>query len=190
MVREPRPRSTARRRPCPATRAATAVLVAALGACGGGGAPGTTPPGTGAAGSHSSPAQVIPPARNFGDACRLLSAAGVQAALGGGPLVATSEVNSQLGSYCHYVTSDARADQLLTVQVIVHGSAAEARDAVDQLGASPLTGVGDVARYSTLAGAAHGIDLARGATEAVVTTVEDVPQADLVHLAVILAHRL
>jgi hypothetical protein len=169
-----------------------AATLAALSACGGGGtATATAPPSTGTGTASAAPqGRVIGPARDFGDACRLLSVAEVQAALGGGPLTASSRSDPQTGSVCTYAAADG-GSPLLTVQVTVEASTAEARDAVDQLGGSPLTGIGDDARLSTRGALGTTVYLARGATLAALTTLRrEVPQQALVELARTLAGRL
>jgi hypothetical protein len=174
-------------------RAATVLaLLVTLSACGGGGTTTVTaPPGTGARAPAPPQGQAIGPARDFGDACRLLSAAEVQAALGGGPLTASPRSDPQAGSFCTYTPADGGGSPLLIVQVVVHRSAAEARDAVDQLGGSPLTGIGDDARLSTRGTLGTTVHLARGATLAALTTLRrEVPQQALVELARTLAGRL
>jgi hypothetical protein len=174
-------------------RAATVLaLLATLSACGGGGTTTVTaPPGTGARTPASTQGQAVGPAREFGDACRLLSAAEVQAALGGGPLAAIPRSDPQAGSFCTYAPADGSGIPLLTVQVTIHRSPAEARDAVDQLGGSPLTGIGDDARLSTRGTLGTTVYLARGATVAALTTLRTgVPQQALAELARTLAGRL
>jgi hypothetical protein len=112
-----------------ATAPAAAValtLVLTLVACGGGGtATGTRPPGTGQQTSAAPQGRVIAPAREFGDACRLLSTAEVQTAGGGDAVTATPRSDPQLGSFCVY-TRQSTSETVLTVQVAVQASAADA----------------------------------------------------------------
>ncbi|HEY2702651.1 MAG TPA: hypothetical protein VGL20_03075 [Candidatus Dormibacteraeota bacterium] len=168
---------------------AAAVLLALSGCGGAGSAPA---PGTGAGSSSAPPGGVVAPARDFGDACRLLSPAEVQTALGRGPITAASEPDAQSGSRCTYtVASDQSGVPVLTLQVAVQASPAEARQAVDQIGGTALSGVGDAARSSTLGGLGVQVVLARGADlVSIATSVRDVSPRLLVGLATIVAGRL
>ncbi len=172
-----------------------AAILVALSACGGepGVRTGATPAPDGGAHSSSAPlGQVIAPTRDFGDACRLLSAAEVQMAVARGPITASSEPNTQSGSRCAYtVTSDASGAPLVTVQVAVQPSPAEARQGVEQIGGVALRGVGDAARGSTLGGLGAQVVLSRGPDlVSIATSVEDVSQQMLIRLATIIAGRL
>jgi hypothetical protein len=80
---------------------------------------------------------------------------------------------------------------VLTLQVAVQASPAEARQAVDQIGGTALSGVGDAARSSTLGGLGVQVVLARGADlVSIATSVRDVSPRLLVGLATIVAGRL
>jgi Protein of unknown function (DUF3558) len=182
------------RLPAPCRRGVTACSGAALllvtVGCGGG-TPTVTAPGSGATASPAPQGQVVAPARDFGDACRLLSPAEVQAAVGGGPLTATPRSDPQTGSVCTYAPASGSGVPAVTVQVSVKASAAEARQEVEQQGGSELSGVGDVARVSSQSGLGVAVFVARGSTVAVLTTVRhDVPPLAVVRLATTLAGRL
>ena len=173
-------------------RAATvaAALAATLAACGGGGtATATRPPGTGRQSSAAPRGRVIAPAREFGDACRLLSTAEVQAAAGDGAVTATPRSDPQLGSFCVY-TRQSTSETVLTVQVAVQASAEDARDAVAQLGGSPLSDAGDAARISSVGGLGTAVHVARGSTLATLSTGQALPRQAVVQLATLLARRL
>jgi hypothetical protein len=167
---------------------AGAAVVLTLTACGG---TSTGSPATGSRTASQSPqSNVIAPARDFGDACRLLSAADVQAAVGGGPITATAQNSSQQGSFCLYTQPPSGSTPVLTLQVMVQPTASDARAGVDQLGGSPLNGIGDAARLATPAGLGTQVDVARGATLAALLTVKNLPQQALVQLARLVADRL
>lgn len=169
---------------------AAAALLVILSACGGGGtATGTRPPGTGARTSPSPQGRIIAPAREFGDACRLLTPAEVQAAAGDESLVATPRSDPQLGSFCVY-TRPSTSETVLTVQVTVQASAEDARDAVAQLGGSSLSGIGDAARISSVQGLGTALHVARGPALATLSTGQGLPEQAVVQLATLLARRL
>lgn len=173
-------------------RAATVVvaLAATLAACGGGGtATGTRPPGTGQQSSAAGRGRVIAPAREFGDACRLLAPAEVQTAAGDGSVTATPRSDPQLGSFCVY-TRQSTSETVLTVQVAVQASAEDARDAVSELGGSPLSGIGDAARISSADGLGTALHVARGSTLATLSSGQALPRQAVVQLATLLARRL
>jgi hypothetical protein len=116
----------------------------------------------------------------------------VQAAAGGLPVTATPRTDPQSGSYCDYMqaTRYGGSSLLLSVQVSVHGSASEARDVVDQLGGSPVQGIGDVARVQVQQGVSIAVHVAHGATLAAVSTFDRIPQQVLVRLAALVGGRL
>jgi hypothetical protein len=166
------------------------ALVLIVSACGGAGTvTGTRPPGTGTRTSSSPQGRIVAPAREFGDACRLLSAAEVQAAAGDGSLTATPRSDPQLGSFCVY-TRQSTSETVLTVQVAVQASAEDARGAVAQLGGSPLSGIGDAARVSSVDGLGTAVHVARGSTLATLSTGQALPRQVIVQLASLLARRL
>jgi hypothetical protein len=164
------------------------TLLAVLTACGGGGNGSTPAP----AGSPTPQGLQVGPARDFGDACRLLTPAEVQSATGVGPVVGASRSDPQLGSSCTYTPATGGSSvPVLTVQVVVRQSAAAARGDVEQSGGPPLSGVGDDARSSKPGGLGVAVYLARGATYAVLSSIhKDVTQEKLVKLAGTLAGRL
>lgn len=136
--------------------------------------------------------QVIPPVHDFGDACRLLTVMEVEAAAGGEPITAHSRTDPQTGSFCDYMQRRQYGGSvsILTIQVVVHPTASEARSAVDELGGSPLPGIGDAARLYEQPRAAMAVFTARGAELASVSTQDFLPQQTLIQLATIVAGRL
>jgi hypothetical protein len=167
---------------------ATGTLLAVLlTACGGGGNGSTPAPAV----SPTAQGLQVGPARDFGDACRLLSPAEVQSATGVGPVIGASRSDPQLGSSCTYTQAGGSSVPVLTVQVVVRQSAAAARSDVDQTDGPALSGVGDVARSSKPGGLGVAVYLARGATYAALSSIhKDVTQEELVKLAGTLAGRL
>jgi hypothetical protein len=169
------------------TLCATCTSLAVLTACGGGGNGSTAAPAV----SPTPQGLQVGPARDFGDACRLLSPAEVQSATGVGPVIGASRSDPQLGSSCTYTPSGGSSVPVLTVQVVVRQSAAAARSDVEQSGGPVATGVGDVARVSKPGGLGVAVFLARGATYAMLSSIhKDVTQEELVKLAGTLAGRL
>jgi hypothetical protein len=171
------------------TLCATGTLLAVLlTACGGGGNGSTPAPAV----SPTARGLQVGPARDFGDACRLLSPAEVQSGTGVGPVIGASRSDPQLGSSCTYTQAAGGSSvPVLTVQVVVRQSAAAARSDVEQTGGPVLSGVGDVARSSMPGGLGVAVYLARGATYAALSSIhKDVTQEELVKLAGTLAGRL
>jgi hypothetical protein len=167
----------------------TAGLVVLLAGCGSGDGGATPTPGV----TSRTPLGVeVGPARDFGDACRLLSPAEVQSTLGTGPVTASPRSDPQLGSFCTDTPATGGASvPVLTVQVVVRQSAAAARSDVDQSGGPPLSGVGDDARLSKPGGLGVAVYLSRGATFAVLSSAHrGVTQDELVRLATLLAGRI
>jgi hypothetical protein len=81
------------------TLCATGTLLAVLlTACGGGGNGSTPAPAV----SPTAQGLQVGPARDFGDACRLLPPAEVQSGTGVGPVIGGSRSDPQLGSSCTY----------------------------------------------------------------------------------------
>lgn len=165
-----------------------AALLVALTGCGSGDGKPTPSPG---AVAQSPLALQVGPARDFGNACRLLTPAEMQSTLGTGA-VAAPRSDPQLGSFCTYTpASGGSSVPLLTVQVEVLRSPAAARLQVDQTGGPVLGGVGDAARISKPGGLGIAVYLARGATYAVLSSSHrDVTEQMLTRLAGILAGRL
>jgi hypothetical protein len=169
------------------TLIAGALLVLLTG-CGAGDS-GSTP----APGASPTPFSLqVGPAKDFGDACRLLSPAEVQSGLGIGPVVASPRSDPQLGSFCTYTAASGGSSvPVLTVQVVVRQSPAAARSDVDQTGGPTLSGVGDDARLSKPGGLGFAVYLSHGATYAVLSSIhKDVTQQELVKLAGTLAGRI
>jgi hypothetical protein len=167
----------------------TAGLVVLLAGCGGGDGGASPTPGV----TSRTPLGIeVGPARDFGDACRLLSPAEVQSTLGTGPVTASPRSDPQLGSFCTDTPATGGASvPVLTVQVVVRQSAAAARSDVDQSGGPPLSGVGDDARLSKPGGLGVAVYLSRRATFAVLSSAHrGVTQDELVKLATLLAGRL
>jgi hypothetical protein len=167
----------------------TAGLVVLLAGCGSGEGGASPTPGV----TSRTPLGIeVGPARDFGDACRLLSPAEVQSTLGTGPVTASPRSDQQLGSFCTDTPATGGASvPVLTVQVVVRQSAAAARSDVDQSGGPPLSGLGDDARLSKPGGLGVAVYLSRRATFAVLSSAHrGVTQDELVKLASILAGRL
>ncbi len=167
----------------------TAGLVAMLAGCGSGDSGATPTPGTV---SRTPQGIEVGPAKDFGDACRLLSPAEVQSILGTGAVTASPRSDPQLGSFCTYPPTGGGASvPVLTVRVEVRQSAAAARSDVEQSGGPPLTGIGDDARLSRPGGLGVAVYLCRGATFAVLSSShKGVTQDELVKLATALAGRV
>ena len=164
-------------------------LLVTLAGCGGGGAGASPTPGVP---SRTPLGLEVGPAKDFGDACRLLSPAEVRSALGTGPVTASPRTDPQLGSFCTDTPATGGASvPVLTVQVVVRQSAAAARGDVEQSGGPPLSGIGDDARLSRPGGLGVAVYLSRGATFAVLSSAHrGVTQDELVKLATVLAGRL
>lgn len=162
-------------------------MVMALAGCGG-----STTTSTPTPAPATPPGLAVGPARDFGNACRLLTAAEVQSGTSVGPLSASPRTDPNLGSYCTYTPSSGGSSvPVLTVQAIVEQSAASARAMVDQSGGATLGGVGDDARLSKPGGLGSAVYLAKGATYAVLSSIhKDVTQQELAKLAGALAGRL
>jgi hypothetical protein len=167
----------------------TVGLAALLAGCGSGDGGATPSPGVT---SRTPLGLEVGPARDFGDACRLLSPAEVQSTLGTGPVTASPRSDPQLGSFCTYTPATGGASvPVLTVQVVARQSAAAARSDVEQSGGPPLSGIGDDARLSKAGGLGVAVYLSRGATFAVLSSAhKGVTQDELVRLATLLAGRL
>ncbi len=165
------------------------IALVALAGCGGGD---NTPTPTPASVSKTPLGLQVGPARDFGDACRLLSPAEVQSGLGSAPVIATPRSDPQLGSFCTYTPATGGSSvPLLTVQVVVRQSPAAARSDVEQSGGTPQSGVGDEARLAKPGGLGVAVYLVKGSTFAVLSSVHrDVTQLELVKLATTLASRL
>ena len=139
-------------------RAAVAAVTALMTACGS--SPTPAPTTDGSTPAPSPLGRVIPPAHDFGGACRLLTPGEVQASIGGGLLTASSQTNPQSGSLCSY--GEAGSPPIITLQVTVQASADEADTGIDQIGGTLLSGVGDHARIGTPQGLVTQISFARG----------------------------
>ncbi|HEY2705778.1 MAG TPA: hypothetical protein VGL20_19020 [Candidatus Dormibacteraeota bacterium] len=164
-------------------------LVALLAGCGSGDSGSTPTPGGPV---RTPPGLEVGPAKDFGNACRLLSPAEVQSTLGSGPVAASPRSDPQLGSFCTYTpTTGGASVPVLTVQVVIRQSVAAARGDVEQSGGPPLSGVGDSARLSKPGGLGVAVYLSRGATFAVLSSAhKGVTQDELVKLATVLAGRV
>jgi uncharacterized protein DUF3558 len=167
----------------------TVGLALLLGGCGSGDGGATPTPGVT---SRTPLGLVVGPARDFGDACRLLSPAEVESTLGTGPVTASPRSDPQVGSFCTYTPATGGASvPVLTVQVVVRQSAADARSDVEQSGGPPLSGIGDDARLARPGGLGVAVHLSRGATFAVLSSAHrGVTQDELVKLATLLAGRI
>ncbi|HEX6492201.1 MAG TPA: DUF3558 family protein [Candidatus Dormibacteraeota bacterium] len=165
---------------------AAGALVLALAGCG---SSSSTPTPTAA--PSTPPGLVVGPARDFGDACRLLTPAEVQSATSVGPVTAGSRKDPQLGSYCTYTPAGGSSVPVLTVQAVVEYTAAAARAMVDQSGGPTLSGVGDDARLARPGGLGSAVYLSKGTSYVVLSSIhKDVTEQELTRLAGTLAGRL
>jgi len=166
---------------------AAGVLAGALAGCGGSS---STPTPTAA--PSTPPGLVVGPARDFGDACRLLTASEVQSATSVGPVSPGSSKDPQLGSYCTYrPAAGGSSVPVLTVQAVIEYSAAAARAMVDQSGGPTISGVGDDARAAKPGGLGSAVYLSKGASYVVLSSIhKDVTEQALEKLAGTLAGRL
>jgi hypothetical protein len=164
------------------------VVAVALAGCGGGGGSTSTP----TAAPSTPQGLAVGPAKDFGDACRLLSPAEVQSTTSVGPVTAGSRKDPNLGSYCTYTPAAGGSSvPVLTVQAVIRQSPAIARAEVDQSGGPPLSGIGDDARLSKPGGLGSAVYLSKGASYVVLSSIhKDVTQDELVKLARTLVGRL
>ncbi|HEX3604702.1 MAG TPA: hypothetical protein VH134_02180 [Candidatus Dormibacteraeota bacterium] len=166
------------------------VVLTAMTACGTSDSSGGNPTASASA-VTTKPLLQVGPARDFGDACKLLSASDVQSATNAGPVTPGSRTDPQLGSFCTYTLAGGTGVPLLNVQVEVLRTTAEAKGTVDASGGPALSGIGDDARASKPGGLGSAVYLSKGATYAVLSSVhKDVTPAELQKLATTLAGRL
>jgi hypothetical protein len=165
----------------------TGVVLLALAGCGG-----STSTPTPTAAPATPPGLAVGPAKDFGDACRLLTPAEVESATSVGPLTTASAKDPQLGSTCTYnPAAGGSSVPVLTVQAVVEYSAASARSMVDQSGGPAIGGLGDDARAAKPGGLGAAVYLAKGADYVVLSSIhKGVTQSALGKLAGTLAGRL
>ncbi len=114
----------------------------------------------------------VGPAKNFGNACRLLTTAEVQSGLGQGAVTASSRTDPQLGSFCTWTPSAAATSvALLSINVIVEQSAAVARSEVDLAGGPAVNGLGDDAHLAKPGGLGVALSFSKGATYVVLSSI-------------------
>lgn len=114
----------------------------------------------------------VGPAKNFGNACRLLSPAEVQSGLGQGAVTASSRTDPQLGSFCTWTPSTSAVSvALLTLNVIVEQSAAVARAQVDAAGGAAVSALGDDAHFAKPGGLGVSLSFSKGATYVVLGSI-------------------
>lgn len=165
------------------------VALAVLAGCGSSDQGSATPP---PATSPTPLGLAVGPAKNFGNACRLLSPAEVQSALGQGAVAASSRTDPQLGSFCTWTPSTAATSvALLTVNVIVEQGASVARGQVDAAGGPAVAGLGDDAHFAKPGGLGVSLSFSKGATYVVLSSIhKDVTDEQLQKLAGTIAGRL
>jgi hypothetical protein len=163
------------------------ILLLALAGCG---SSGSTPTPTAA--PTTPQGLVVGPAKDFGDACRLLTAAEVESATSVGPVTAGSHEDPQLGSSCIYSpASGGSSVPVLQLQVVVEQNPATARAQVDQSGGPAISGLGDDARAAKPGGLGAALYLAKGADYVVLSSIHKaVTQSALEKLAGTLIGRL